>query len=490
MQTEAILLTLVGLISTALTSPLVAKPPPRIETPNVPATESNASNTSQTAAEAQIQHLQTYCSGLAQDAGCLAYKEMLSVAQEYKLTDVENTIAKELTRKMSNTEVDEFCVELSRTVQNLPPSLATQTLEPFRSMLNCIVPCYKQQRELKDVCRALYIGYNLIGQSVAKNEPKHQHQPPVEVQDVQKQDSVGKNQSIGANIVPAVANIQAANEASKEKTAIPLSKDAEVKKPVPENPNSGGAAAAKKPDGTEVGTVSKSKEKPEKEPAPVAPVKQPQEAPHPERNEGDLEQQQGGLLDGIGGDVAPFDDEPKQALDPDGKGAPTQPAYDNSEESEAIGSPEDGNDDDSDVNGFQQSGKAEAVEKQPKLSHTDDFPNDQAKASDDIVRGTDPFYEQKDSNFFSYFLFAMFSCAVLYVAYHNKSKLLALVVEGRRTSSGRGGFSKGRKHTAAYRPAVGVVEEAEDWEDTEEEDDGDSGEDSGADTVFVREPVA
>lgn len=72
----------------------------------------------------------------------------------------------------------------------------------------------------------------------------------------------------------------------------------------------------------------------------------------------------------------------------------------------------------------------------------------------------DPFFEESDSNFFAYFLFVMFACIGCYVAYHNKSKLLALALEGRRSSSGRGGFSKGRKHTAAYRKLDSNLEEA------------------------------
>ncbi|XP_058458940.1 trans-Golgi network integral membrane protein TGN38-like isoform X1 [Malaya genurostris] len=72
----------------------------------------------------------------------------------------------------------------------------------------------------------------------------------------------------------------------------------------------------------------------------------------------------------------------------------------------------------------------------------------------------DPFFEETDSNFFSYFLFVMFACIVCYVAYHNKAKLFALVLEGRRNNSGRGGFSKGRKHTAAYRKLDSNLEEA------------------------------
>uniref|UniRef100_A0A1Q3FBN9 Uncharacterized protein n=1 Tax=Culex tarsalis TaxID=7177 RepID=A0A1Q3FBN9_CULTA len=72
----------------------------------------------------------------------------------------------------------------------------------------------------------------------------------------------------------------------------------------------------------------------------------------------------------------------------------------------------------------------------------------------------DPFFEESDSNFFPYFLLVMFACIVSYVAYHNKSKLLALALEGRRSSTGRGGFSKGRKHTAAYRKLDSNLEEA------------------------------
>uniref|UniRef100_A0A182Q783 Uncharacterized protein n=1 Tax=Anopheles farauti TaxID=69004 RepID=A0A182Q783_9DIPT len=466
MHTEAILLTLVGLISTGLTSPLVGKQPAKLEALNVSMTESNASNASQTAQETNMQRLQSYCKPLAEDSGCLAYNEMIDLVERNKLTDVESTIGKELGKKMTKTEVDEFCMDLSQMIKKLPPSLVTKTLLPFRSILECVGPCYTLQRELKDICRALYIGYNTIEQAVVKKELKNQ--PPVKVQEVQKQVSDDKNQSIVAKIVPAVANLQAANVASKEESAIPPPKDANQEvNLVPENPvannvhaqSSDDVTAAKKPVPAESDTGSKLIQKPDNESASKPGAKLPQEAP-PEKNDPDLEQQQqGGSLDGIGGDVAPFDDEPKQALDPEGKD-PTLPVFDNSDESEAMTSAEDGNDDDPEVNGFQPVGKVETgAETQPKLSQSDDFPSSQAKASD-IVQGTDPFYEQKDSNFFSYFLFAMFSCAMLYVAYHNKSKLLALVVEGRRTSSGRGGFSKGRKHTAAYRKLDSNLEEA------------------------------
>jgi hypothetical protein len=75
---------------------------------------------------------------------------------------------------------------------------------------------------------------------------------------------------------------------------------------------------------------------------------------------------------------------------------------------------------------------------------------------------TDPFFQESESNFFSYFLFVMVVCIVMYVVYHNKTKILALVLEGRRTNGGRGGGGNGsrRKHTAAYRKLDSNLEEA------------------------------
>lgn len=69
----------------------------------------------------------------------------------------------------------------------------------------------------------------------------------------------------------------------------------------------------------------------------------------------------------------------------------------------------------------------------------------------------DPFVEDTGSNFFSYFLFGMFACIVLYVVYNNKTKILALIVEGRQSQGGRSGR---RKHTAAYRKLDTNLEEA------------------------------
>jgi Keratinocyte-associated gene product len=75
-----------------------------------------------------------------------------------------------------------------------------------------------------------------------------------------------------------------------------------------------------------------------------------------------------------------------------------------------------------------------------------------------VVQITDPFFEESESNFFGYFLFLMLVCIVAYVVYHNKSKILALLLEGRRANGGRGGTR--RKHTAAYRKLDSNLEEA------------------------------
>ncbi|XP_055698639.1 trans-Golgi network integral membrane protein 2-like [Phlebotomus papatasi] len=68
----------------------------------------------------------------------------------------------------------------------------------------------------------------------------------------------------------------------------------------------------------------------------------------------------------------------------------------------------------------------------------------------------DPFHEVEESNFLTYFMCMMIVCILAYVVYHNKSKVLALVLEGRRSSQGRGR----RKHTAAYRKLDSNLEEA------------------------------
>lgn len=76
--------------------------------------------------------------------------------------------------------------------------------------------------------------------------------------------------------------------------------------------------------------------------------------------------------------------------------------------------------------------------------------------------------DDDDSYFFEYFLFSMFLVIVFYVSYHNRGKLMGLILEGRRGSvgggsggsRGRGGGIGRRKHTAAYRKLDTNLEEA------------------------------
>lgn len=71
------------------------------------------------------------------------------------------------------------------------------------------------------------------------------------------------------------------------------------------------------------------------------------------------------------------------------------------------------------------------------------------------------FREDKESSFFPYFMFLMFVVVTFYVAYHNKSKILALLIEGRRSRSysSRGG-SRRKQHSAEYRKLDSNLEEA------------------------------
>lgn len=72
------------------------------------------------------------------------------------------------------------------------------------------------------------------------------------------------------------------------------------------------------------------------------------------------------------------------------------------------------------------------------------------------------FREDKESSFFPYFMFLMFVVVSLYVAYHNKSKILALLIEGRRSRaySLRGGGGRRKQHSAEYRKLDSNLEEA------------------------------
>lgn len=96
-------------------------------------------------------------------------------------------------------------------------------------------------------------------------------------------------------------------------------------------------------------------------------------------------------------------------------------------------------------------------EKPQKLEANPLNPKDNAIVRTAVLE--DQYANSVDSNFFAYFMFLMFVCVVCYVGYHNKSKVLALVLEGRRTSGGRNGIGR-RKHTAAYRKLDTNLEEA------------------------------
>ncbi|KAK9505687.1 hypothetical protein O3M35_009680 [Rhynocoris fuscipes] len=80
----------------------------------------------------------------------------------------------------------------------------------------------------------------------------------------------------------------------------------------------------------------------------------------------------------------------------------------------------------------------------------------------DIMSGEyvhDHFKDAEDSNFFVYFLFMTGGCIVAYVLFHNRNKLVALALEGRkgRSARARGG---GRHSSASYSKLHSNLEEA------------------------------
>lgn len=72
----------------------------------------------------------------------------------------------------------------------------------------------------------------------------------------------------------------------------------------------------------------------------------------------------------------------------------------------------------------------------------------------------DALFEDADSNFFSYLMFLMLITIIFYIAYHNKTKVLALVIEGRRGRSGSRNGSRRKHNSAEYRKLDSNLEEA------------------------------
>ncbi|XP_011497938.1 PREDICTED: trans-Golgi network integral membrane protein TGN38-like [Ceratosolen solmsi marchali] len=67
--------------------------------------------------------------------------------------------------------------------------------------------------------------------------------------------------------------------------------------------------------------------------------------------------------------------------------------------------------------------------------------------------------EEDESHFFTYFSIITLICIGLYIGYHNKQKILAMVLEGRRSRRGRSG-SRRRPSTANYHKLDCNLEEA------------------------------
>lgn len=79
---------------------------------------------------------------------------------------------------------------------------------------------------------------------------------------------------------------------------------------------------------------------------------------------------------------------------------------------------------------------------------------------DSLAAINDQFRQDNDSNFFSYFIFLMFVSVAFYVVYHNKTKVLALVIEGRRSRNYSRNGSRRKQHSAEYRKLDSNLEEA------------------------------
>lgn len=99
--------------------------------------------------------------------------------------------------------------------------------------------------------------------------------------------------------------------------------------------------------------------------------------------------------------------------------------------------------------------------KQTQQKSDGNKPSDENTNTNTNNLSSDALFDDTDSNFFSYLMFLMLTTIIFYIVYHNKTKVLALVIEGRR---GRSGYSRNgsrrKHHSAEYRKLDSNLEEA------------------------------
>ncbi|XP_012288928.1 trans-Golgi network integral membrane protein 1-like [Orussus abietinus] len=107
----------------------------------------------------------------------------------------------------------------------------------------------------------------------------------------------------------------------------------------------------------------------------------------------------------------------------------------------------------------------EELPNQQDYNHDDDNPLDLSTDNHNQLETSEqreilPFHTmrvEEDSHFFAYFTVISVLCICGYIGYHNKQKILAIALEGRRGKSGRG---RRRPSTASYRKLDCTLEEA------------------------------
>ncbi|XP_049533022.1 trans-Golgi network integral membrane protein 1-like [Anopheles darlingi] len=474
--TEAIILSLVLALATVVR----AAPPPlerTAETANPPAKDNTSAllTPAQEGSNENVPQWQLGCTDNSTRPDCVALKEVLQELGSYRPEEPTAAINEGMVTPLTPDEVDQFCYKLPETANLLPADLKAkvQKYAPMKKMLSCTNECVQavprtnsEEQRVNDRCRALLIGAELIVQA-ERNKPEQKDETvgagsKLKVEPVEIKSNVAIKPAVAVMKQPATEVKEKVLEPSKTNGTAPVGDGSvgqgehklEAPLPVPEHTAAGNQGNR----GKEVGGGAAAAVVPPAPAAPAAPApggqtdEQPKIVENPDlKMPTDEEDDERSDEDDMVGNKAPLDGALK---DPDvADGGDETMAEMNDEENDSQDSMPDTH------NGDEQL-KASKDREPPVVPEDED--GEREKGASNIIQGpVDPFYNQNDSNFFSYFLFAMFSCALCYVAYHNKSKLLGLVVEGRpRTSSGRGGFSKGRKHTAAYRKLDSNLEEA------------------------------
>lgn len=409
---------------------------------------------------------------------CGSYFEMVKKLDASNVNSL--TTLDDFTKAMSvynQTQVDEFCEKFPGFI----PQDLIQYPESYKLFQYANKTCSSlctddtdiENIVVQPICRILAIGYKLSDTKAAVAYKSHDtkelvqeiHKPAsnttISQQQQQQQKplpSANEGNQNSQNVQPKVTKSEATTESTKQGQEIPLAPSNDFEK---EDGTDGlGEIAAKENLNVNVEPVAENKGNLEEESKPIAPINSVKEKQTPNNKPDE------NSVKPIAKITSSVSDNPTSNAETVEKYAinAQQPVQQNFDDDDDVDENDDKTKDVTDFNEIYPDSKLNGDDSSEKKSYDPvvEKSDGKQKQNEDqqIDQNEDPFTNDTDSNFFTYFMFLLFVCVIAYVVYHNKTKMLALMLEGRRSgTNGRSGLSR-RKHTAAYRKLDSNLEEA------------------------------